>query len=291
MNDFSFKLLFGSIETREYVVKILENILNIKIDPSKIEFLNTELITSTFSDEKGKITDCYILYDKKYHLIFECNKTKSDDLYKLKARYIFFAYNNSYKIGEINKNRDEEVFILVNINDFANESGKNIEVHHLKSTDKNILIKDLKIINISLESIEKAWYNKTTLSKLEKLMLFLKIGNTNKAEELLKEEKELMSIREQLEKMSMQDAFQAFFDKDEEDARELESIKKSERKSGVEEGKVLGRVLGRDEREAEMVIAMHAKEMSLKDIAEIANLNERQVEKIINQYSKSSITA
>lgn len=282
-SDRVFKYVFKAKETEDYIVKILENILKQKIDPTKIEYLDTEIITSEFTSERGKITDCYILYNKQYRLIFECNKKYYNNLFELKLRYINALYNNSFKNGKEAKENNEE-FILININDF--KASKRVEEYYYKD-GKKILTKKIKIINISLESIKEAWYNKTTLSELEILFLFLKIGHLENEEvnELIKGDEVLMNIKEQLRKLSNNEILEALFDKDEEDALELDGIRNYERECGREEGRVQGEAKGeakgRLEEKSDIIKTMYAKKVPLNTIAEIVKLDLNKVKEIL----------
>ncbi len=88
-----------------------------------------------------------------------------------------------------------------------------------------------------------------------------------------------MTIREQLEKMSIQEAFDSFFDKDEEDAMLLEGIVDFARKTGyvlnkaLNHGKVQGIFIGMNK----MIKAMYDDNMPLETIAKITHSDLKEV--------------
>ena len=246
MYDRSFKIVFKGESTRFYVKEILETILDIKINPEKIVIKDSEIITSEFTEERGKIVDCYLSYDEKYHVIFEANKCYYPDLYDLKIRYLNAIYNNSYKKNV--KSDPDQIFILVNINGFRTKELEGIN-EYLYKCKEHILTSKCKIINIGLEKIKEKRDNKVTLSKQEKLFLFLKVNHLSDeyVEEVIKGDEVLMTLREEIKKLNNDEILEALFDKDEEEAMELECIKEYERSEGKAEGLKEGEIKGKAE--------------------------------------------
>ena len=225
--DTAFKLTLKSPNTRFYIKALLEIILQEKIDETKIEFKDTEIITNAFTNEKGKISDCYIIYKNRYNIIFECNRYYYNELINLKLRYIYAIYNNSYAKGKSENNN--QIFILVNINNFnIAEKYKTIEEYFYRNEENGILTKKIKIININLVKIKEKWDNKVTLSKQEKLFFYLGINHLKEeyVNKVIEGDDVLMTLREELRKLSNDEVLEALFDKEE------EGIKAYEREQG-----------------------------------------------------------
>ncbi len=79
------------------------------------------------------------------------------------------------------------MFIQLNINDFDRDFQKRAE-EYCYMYQKNVLTKKIRVINISLVKLKKAWDNLVALSKLEKIILFIKMsqGNENEIRKLVK---------------------------------------------------------------------------------------------------------
>ena len=281
--DATFKLTFKSPKTLFYVKAILETILKEKVDISKIEYKDTEIITNAFTNEKGKISDCYIVYKNKYNIIFECNNYNYKDLINLKLRYIYAIYNNSYAKGK-NENNNQ-VFILVNINNFNNQDeDKAIEEYYYRNEENGVLTKKIKVINISLVKIKEKWDNKVTLSKQEKLFLYLSVNHLKEeyVKKIIEGDEVLMTLREELRKLSNDEILETLFDKDEEDAMELAGIKAYEREQGEAKGVIKGKEEGLKEGKKSIIRNMLKLNMTKEDILKITGLKEKEYDKLMS---------
>ena len=232
--DIGFKYLIKSINTRKYLIVIISELLNMSYDyvKNKIKVVDSEIITERIK-ERGKISDCIILIDK-FIIIIEMNRSYYENYRELKLRYVTSTYNNCFKKGEKYKRKK---IILVNINRFKNI--KNISEYKLQENFENIYTDAIKIYEISLVEIYKKWYDKFTISKLEKYLLYLYLTSIEEEKiikKLIKGDEVLMEIEKERKRLEENEEF--IWDFDPEYERRLEENMKLEyaTKIGMEKG-------------------------------------------------------
>ncbi len=270
MTDTAFKKIFNNPDMMDYIGAIMETIIHEKVNLQDICIKNTDILTKSFTPERGKITDAYFTYNN-YHILLEANNSYYKELYNLKIRYEFALFNNSYKSGEDNNN--DNIFILVNINNFK-IGNKGRREYYYRDEQEIILTDKLKVINIGLDDIKEKWDNGGTLSRQEQLFLFLKINHEDEeyVQKLIEGDEILMTLYEQIKNLSDDDVLEALFDKEEEDALELKYIKKHEREEGISEGK--------KENKIEMIKNMLKEHASLEFITKVSNTPIEEIKEI-----------
>ena len=282
--DVVFKTIFKSKNTRFYVASIISEFLNLNYDYvyQNMQILDGELPKDNLK-EKGKISDCIVKIDNQI-IIFEMNRENYDNLRENKLRYLTTVFNNNFKVGKkFLKNK----IILFNINAFK-ENSESIENYKLRS-ENEIYTKYIRCVNINLEKVKEKWYNKFTISKLEKYLLYLLISkNEEEIKELIKGEKVLMKLEKEREKLSLRDQLLYGIDYEEEKRIEDNLKKETYLRIGREEGKEVGQKEGRAEGEVigarkttlEKAKLMLENGIDIKLIEKIMGLSEKEIKSL-----------
>ena len=218
----------------KYLIVIISELLNLGYEyvKNKIKVVDSEIITERIK-ERGKISDCIILIDK-FIIIIEMNRSYYENYRELKLRYVTSTYNNCFRKGE---KYEPKKIILVNINRFKNI--ENITEYKLQENYENLYNDAIKIYEISLVEIYKKWYDKFTISKLEKYLLYLyltSIEGEKIIKKLIKGDEILMEIEKERKVYIKKEEF--IWDFDPEYERRLEENMKLEyaTKIGMEKG-------------------------------------------------------
>ena len=185
--DGRFKYVFKSKDLRFFVASIVSDILNLEYDYviDNIEYIDTEL-----NNNKQQSRSDVIVKIDKYYIIFEMNRANYSYLIEDKIRYAFNIFNHFYKEDPKKKKKKKKrsqfsgIFvILVNLNCFNRKDKNYLDYNYLGNKQKQIYSKYIKFIDYYLAKIVEKWYNKFTISKLEKRLAYLLI--TNESEETI----------------------------------------------------------------------------------------------------------
>ena len=106
-------------------------------------------------------------------------------------------------------------------------------------------------------------------------------------------DKHIQELREELERITADPELREKYEYREKELRDILSMVKAEREEGLEEGYKTGLKKGREEginqgieeKNIEIVLNMHKKNMDIETISEIVNISKEEVEKIIKENS------
>ncbi len=289
MYDELFKYFVKSAKYNWYTILLLSGILNLdsEVVKEKLVYLDTELTGNPNLTKKRGDT---VFEIGKYVVNIEMNQFKTDNYLEDKLRYVHYLYDKNFteKDGKRGKKvkKMNKYIVQVHINNF-DCCEKEVDYIYLKNQQGSKATPKIKIVIYNLVKLEKKYYNNFTLSKLEKLLLLLKLSVD--LEELKKfiGEDEFMSKLEK-EKKFFEDLMEGFYKEFDYD-KELEQKRIAEVRTahadGLEEGKNWGLKEGisqgqyKEKRNVvnNMIKMAYPKEAILK----VAGINAEEYDKLI----------
>ncbi len=279
MYDERFKYFIKDPKYRWYTILLLAGIL--KLDKNYVEknlyFLDTELTGNP--NQTGKRSDT-VFEVGNYIINVEMNQNKNYDFLEDKIRYVNYLYN---KYFDGKHKRMDYTIIQVHINNF-DCCEKEVEYVYLKN-QKGIVTPKIKIIIYNLVKLKRKYYNNFTLSKLEKLLLVLKLSaNMEKLKKFLEDDEFMRELEK--EKKFFQDVMEGFakeFDYDEElEGKRMAEIRTA-RIDGIEEGISQGS----SRKQREMVAKMLNEKVPLDLISKISDMSITELEGMQKELSYS----
>lgn len=233
--------------------------------------------------ERNKYVDLTVSY-KNEKIIIELNNN-FDGIY---VRNFLFGMNqlmNNYSLGTGNYYKEITRVILVNLNWFKGEKGRNIkaksiyEIPYSEDIKKGFLF---KMINVNLDYYSKISYD--NLEKRDKLYKLLTIKNQEELDSLTEREKLLNRYKKKLVDLSLNENYV-------EDimSEEMEEFieKHTMYHSGLEVGLERGIEKGIQENQKEVVLNMHQDNVDLDIISKYTKLSVEEIKQIIKENSKS----
>ena len=269
-DDF-FKAVMLSKKGKRILEQIIGQVLGKEVEI--IEFINTEL-GKTQKLEKGKRIDVIAKIDG---IIANVEVNANDYDYLKFFRNFAYLVNlfNRYSVTENEKKQKiydlKTEIIQINLN-FGKVSTKEAILINEFGNDKGMKIKTLRSYDIFMDNFEKLCYDKGEVDKYKYILML------NKSEEELKSfypgDEIVKDYGEALMKYNS-DGFIYPFTHEE----EKEMIHNTEKQLAYDEGVDAGV----EQNKLEVIKNMLLKNMAIKDIAEIVNLSDNDVEKIIKE--------
>ncbi len=174
--DVGFKFFFKDPSLKSYVATIISDMLNLDFDYvfENMQYLDIEFLKNIQSLMRS---DCIVEIDNTI-LIFEMNRTYYEDLVELKIRYSNHVFDKMFSKVKKKYKYNGKKIILVRINAFDSD----IAVSSYKPLNEygKLLTKYLEVKEYNLEKLKENWYNKFTISKCEKYLLYLLMSRENK---------------------------------------------------------------------------------------------------------------
>ncbi len=215
--DNMFKYFIKDYRVRWYVIKVISELINQDENAveRKIQFLDTELTGKP--KFKGKRSDvvCKVGH---YIINIEMNNWRRSNTYEDKQRYVNFLYNKYYPKDD---NQKMKYYIIqVHINNFDDDIKIRNE-YRIRDFAGKVLIPKIKIIKFNLVKIKQKWDNGLELSKLEKLLLILKLSeNMTRLKKFIEEDEDMTKLEKEKQFFEqIMDEFYTEFDEEEELAR------------------------------------------------------------------------
>ena len=173
--DPGFKFFFKDPSLKRYVATIISDMLHLDYNYTynKMKYLDIELPKNISSLMRS---DCIIEIDNTI-LIFEMNRVFYNYLVELKIRYVNHIFDKMFlKVNKKYKYNGKKI-ILVMINAFS----KVVDTSSYKMLNEygKLLTKYLEVKEYNLAKIKENWYNKFTISKSEKYLLYLLMTQEN----------------------------------------------------------------------------------------------------------------
>ena len=278
--DVGFKFFFKDSRLRSYVVSIIADMLHLNYSYvyNNMKYLDVEFVNNL----KGLMRSDVILEIDNIILIIEMNRINYKFLHELKIRYASFIYSKMFR--KVKKNKyvyNGKKIILVMINAFA-KNKKAVSTYRPVNEYGKVFTKYIEVKEFNLERLKIDWYNKVTISKHEKRLLYLLMTREIKREvaKFIKGDDILMAaekIRDDLENGKI------ILDYDIE--LENEMIKQGIRETALEEGRAegmaagrtKGRAEGRAEEKKENAKKMKENGIPFNIITKITGLSKKQI--------------
>ena len=311
--DDCFKIMFANQAHLETLTFLISKVLNLKYDMLKGNIrLEPTKVTKTEIGKKQEERDLVVYvkpietkliievtYDKELldHLGEYFLENRDDYIIKI-LRDLYYAsavHGNSLGKGE-GYDKLNALFLLEFNPYFIDKDHKEFyEEYQLRNKYGHILTENIKIININVVKCRKLWYYNTYKSDefddhekdLILLGALLSAKNIEEVDRCLQDINTTLEIKKLIKgvivKMNNNDeAWGRFYDPEEERKRLNDSALAYSRKRGLKEGKEIGLIEGRKEREQEMVISLYNQNVSIDIISKASGLSQEEVEEIIN---------
>lgn len=289
-NDIVFQTLFS--RGKESITKaILEDILKIEIE--KLDLDKTkELLNDNQEDKNGRLDLRAVINDN-----IECDIELQLQVHKKAIeRFLCYwskVYSSNLKTGEKYTKLRKTISIVITGERIG--SLKEIKKAHTKwqireEDYKNIILtKDLELHIIELpKAIEE--YKKNPKDEVLQWMMFLENPEDMEVKKIMENNEDIKEAKNELDKISMDEALrrrvlnQQIAEMDRKQF--LDDAHEDGYNEGLEEGEAIGRASGITEGILEakinMIEKLIKKDMSIKDIADITDIEEEDIINIIN---------
>lgn len=284
--DVVFKMLFGEQEHENLTKKLIEDIIEEKVETIELE--QTPYLYGNQADDKLGIIDIRATINKKNPIDIEMQVLNNHDIEKRILYYWSKLYLKQLKKGEKYKNINRCISII--FLDYEIKKLQELPTHtkwQIKNDKKGtiLLTEDLEIHIIELPKIKK----KAEEGKLRKWILFLDNPDGEETRKMAEEDKEIKEAIETLEEISSDEQKERIAELRQKYIMDRESEMETAREIGLEEGREKGREEGREEgkekgreegwKEAVKEIAKKMKEKgkSIQEIMEITGLTEQEI--------------
>lgn len=144
---------------------------------------------------------------------------------------------------------------------------------------KRILTDDLELRIIEIPKAEKI-LEKEKYNKIAQWLMFMDNPNTERVEEIMKENKEIKKARDVLYIMSEEEELQRLAELREKWDLDERSAKAAWKEEGLKEGREAGRKEGSKRKQLEIAKKMKNRDMSIEEIMEITELTKEEIEKL-----------
>ena len=262
--DIVFQALFG--ENKENITQsLITDILGEKVEI--IDIRTDSTIARKYPNDKGGRLDLKTKFKDGTICQIEMQMTDDQDIVKRILYYWSKTYSKQLKIGEKYKDLKKTIGIVI-----TNYEVKELEgIEELDSkwqiindkNDKRILTEDLELHIIEIPKarkiIEKEKYN-----RIAQWLMFLDNPNTERVEEIMKENEEVKKANSVLHEMSEDEELQRL--------AELREKWDLDERSAIQNAK--------DEKALEIAKKMKAEKMDIEIIMKMTELTKEEIEKI-----------
>ena len=273
-DDQMFKII---VEDPIYGKRILEALISqILREPVEIvEFVNNEL-TAKQAGEKKKTVDI-IVKNRNSYINIEVNLNDYTDAKRFR-NFIFFSsfYSHLTKKGEDYDTVSE--YIQINLNygvtyDLNTDAG--IRKYYVQTDDLEMFITNVAIIEVNVENLKKECYNGDRCEYDYRYVFMFDLDKEELEQYYPNDE-----IKEEFFKLIMLKNEDFWIDPDDDKAKLLNT----ERNINFSKGLKQGLEQGSDEEKINVIKNLLIKHMSIKDIADVVNLNIDEVKNIIEEH-------
>ena len=275
MSDTTFKYLFKNPKTRFFFKDII--LYYTGIDMDDFELLDNEL-NSGNQYVNYRVDSILVNKDKNILLNVELNKEHQEYTELRNRRYLHILAETS----KDSTYQDERITIQLNINGFFSTRDKNIarETYLLHDIENDIILDDFIIHNVFLLQEEKLCYNESIKKKLK---LFL-CKSYEEMKEVIKEDKELMIIMNEIERLNQDKFFGGLYNIEEEQKK----MENTARRYGFDEGKTLGieegKAIGSSEKRKEIALNLYQKGVDIDIILSSTSLSKEEFDEILKNH-------
>ena len=257
---------------KSFLTSILGYFYDIKID--KIEIKNAEL-TKNRTYIKNKVIDILVYFGDKV-INIELNNNQFSLIMKIRnLSYLFSTIVEDVHTGKKYSLKTE--YIQINFN-FQSKDIKGFKSYYLREDEdhNDILLKNIRIININVAFFLDEWYNSNNKKEYyEKYKYILLLGMTKEElSDIKDDDKVIKKIRNDVEKLNQNEDFYQLFT-DEEDQEILNN-------SIYEEGLEYGMKQGSIDKTLDIAKKLLKMNMNISDIASATGLSLDEINNIKN---------
>ena len=290
--DVVFQALFG--ENRENITQsLISDILGEQIEIIDIKADDT-IIREYPSDKSGRL-DLKTKFQDGTICQIEMQMSDDKDTIKRILYYWSKTYSKQLKRGEYYKDLKKTIGII--ITNYEVKELKGIEELDTKwqiinnKNDKRLLTEDLELRIIEIPKAERI-LEKDRYNRIAQWLIFLDNPNTERVEEIMKENKEVKKANRVLYEMSEDEKLQRLaelrekWDLDERSARQnaidegLEEGLKQGLQQGLQQGIEQGLKEGKREQKIEIAEKLKEMNMNMDDIQKATGLTKEEIEKL-----------
>ena len=265
MSDTTIKYLFKNNKTRKVLETIIKSLTGIDLDG--YELIDNELNTGSMI--KDYRLD--LLLRKGNNLVsIEMNRKVEDYIINKNHRYLYRLAGNIYNEGDDYKEKRYVTQINFNNAKFPIKGSSGILTYEFMNDEYGLRVEGIKSIEIYLENFKGVCYNGINLK--ETYLSLFTAENYEEMKKIVKDNKEVLILVEEIEKLNNDKYFGALYNVEEEQ-RKLEN---SARLTGYEQGMEIGSL------SAKQGIAKSMKEdnVDIEKISIYTGLTKEEIEKL-----------
>ncbi len=270
--DKAFKEIMMKEENFNILKKVLESILEVRIEEIKLQPLN---LNTGNIHIKGKEVDLLVITEQG-KIEVEVNTYYNDYVRVRNFSYITSIYNNQVTVGE--KYNEDTNIIQINLN-YGVKDTEYKRVYKVRDETSKEYIKNFCIYEINMEKLKEIWYDKNEL-EIEKnkylLMLDMEISDLKK----LSKDRVVKEYMEKIEKLNNDPMFINWITKE----KDEQMIKNTQLYNATQEGINIGISQGINQglqkRNIEIAKSMLKKNMDIEDIIDITGLSKEEIKKL-----------
>ena len=284
-NDVVFQALFGEIGSERITKKLLENILDEKIE--SLDLSQNPILRRQTKEDKMGILDVIAKINDGEYVDIEMQMSEHPAI--IERMLFYWARKFAHQMKKTNDYTTLKRTIVVLIANFNVSKIKNMQYHTKwkiieEKQRKNILTNKLEFHIIQLRKIKE---NENMDNELIDWLTFIKNPNSERTVYKMAENKELKEAHEKLETMSEDEKMQRFAEW-RQDAIYLENTWKAiEKERGIElgekRGRELGEKIGEDREKIKIAKKLLKIGIKIEDVAESTGLKIDEVKKLINE--------
>ena len=271
-SDTVFKYLFKNPNTRGFFEKLIKYYTG--LDISDFKFIDNELNSGNIYVDY-KLDSILTNSDESIILNIEMNRKYEDYTDVRNRRYLHTIAGTS---KDSKKYSDEKIVIQLNFNCYLSRDDENIctNTYMLKDTDNDLVIEDFKIHNIFIPKEIEVCYNSDIKNKLK---LFL-CNSYLEMRDIAKEDKELKTIVDEIERLNKDKYFGALYNIEEEQKRLEASAESSGYKRGIQEGHDIGIQEGSASTREKIAKSLLEENIAINIISKTTGLTENEIENL-----------
>ena len=266
-SDRVFKEVFMRDDSKDILTKLLESILDVKIE--KIRFLNLE-----------RNVDNIYVRRKHFDLFLETNigkiqvEVNAEDpnyLHSRNASFVFDTYSHEVKRGE--EYTEDTLVIQINLS-YSIKIEELVRIYKVRNEKGNEYIRNLIIYDINMDKIKDIWYSnsKREIEKYKYLIMLDLNQKELRNLEKLSQDRSVYKYMETLEEVNKDPEFREFMSAEEDNRKIQNSLRREAIEQGIEQGST--------KKALEIAKSMIIKGMDINLISELTGLSKEKIEKI-----------
>ena len=278
--DIVFQALFA--ENKYNITQsLISDILGEKVEIIDIKTDST--IARKYPTDKGGRLDLRTKFKDGTICQVEMQMTEDKDIVKRILYYWSRTYSKQLKAGDEYKDLKKTIGIVITNYEIKELKG----IYELDSkwqitcdkNDKRILTDDLELRIIEIPKADKILKN-DKYNKIAQWLTFFDNPNTERVEEIMKENEEVKKANSVLHEMSEDEELQRLAELREKWDLDERSALGHAKDEGIKEGEKIGLEKGRISRNIEIAKKMKAKGITTEEIIEMTELTKEEIEKL-----------